>query len=84
MSTIQKIRARLDVTRGQMAAALDVTVGNIAHYELRGQMVPPQVAGRLIAFAQSKGVALTFDDIYAADHLPRGVKRARRQSVVAA
>ena len=79
MSTIQKIRTRLDLTRTQMAEALDVTVGNIAHYEVRGQVVPPKVAGQLIAFAHKRGVPLTFDDVYADDFLPRRVQRARRQ-----
>lgn len=61
---LKPIRARLGVTQSAMAEALGVTQGNIYFYE-RGQMIPPAVAAKLIDFAKSKNVALSFDDIYA-------------------
>ncbi len=69
MNTLASIRARLGVTQEVLARALGVTQGNISHYE-RGQTVPPEVAAKLISFAQTKGLALTFDDIYLAEASP--------------
>lgn len=53
-----------------MARALGVSQGNISHYE-RGQAIPPSVAAKLISFAQTKGVTLTFDEIYASEMTPQ-------------
>ena len=64
MNTIQNIRKKLGVTQAALASGLGVSQGNISHYE-RGQTVPPEVASRLIKFARSLGVSVSFDDIYA-------------------
>lgn len=71
MNSISRIRAQLGVTQSALAEALDVTQGNISHYE-RGQVVPPAVATRLIEYAARLGHQLRFDDIYGAapDLLP--------------
>ena len=63
MNGIRQIRERLGVTQAALAAGIGVTQGNVSHYE-HGQPVPPKVASRLIEFARSAGVNLTFDDIY--------------------
>jgi putative transcriptional regulator len=63
MSAIKTIRQRLEVTQAELASALGVSQGNVSFYE-RGQTIPPAVAGRLISFASSKGVELSFDSIY--------------------
>lgn len=63
MQTIAHIRSRLGLTQAALAAGIGVTQGNVSHYE-RGQTVPPDVAARLIDFAATLGVSLTFDDIY--------------------
>ena len=52
------------MTQAALAAGIGVTQGNVSHYE-HGQTVPPDVALRLIQFARSAGVSLTFDDVYA-------------------
>lgn len=44
-------------------AEIDVTQGNVSHYE-QGQEIPPAVARRVIAAAERHGLQLTFDDIY--------------------
>jgi putative transcriptional regulator len=62
---IRAIRKRLGVTQAELGVAVGVSQGNVSFYE-RGQTVPPEVAGRLIAFAATKGVVLTYDDIYRA------------------
>ncbi|CKH75663.1 helix-turn-helix domain-containing protein [Achromobacter xylosoxidans] len=40
-----------------------MTQGNIYHYE-RGQTIPPEVAERLIEYAKTLGLDLTFDNVY--------------------
>lgn len=62
---MKTLRKQLEVTQEALADALGVTQGNVSFYE-RGQTIPPAVAGRLIEFAASRGVPLTFDDIYRA------------------
>jgi len=64
MSTFKSIRDRLGVTQEAMAEALGCSQGNVSFYD-KGQTVPPAAAGKLIAFAKTKGVELSFDDVYA-------------------
>lgn len=61
---VKQIRERLGVTQQALAEVIDCTPGNIGHYE-SGQTIPPRRAGRLIAFAASRGHTVTFDQIYA-------------------
>ena len=63
MNRISNIRAKLAVTQKALADVLQVSQGNVSHYE-RGQNMPPEVAKRLIAFAAKHGHVLSFDDIY--------------------
>ncbi len=64
MSTIKTIRTRLGLTQAALAQGIGCTQGNVGHYENKGQTVPPEVARRLIAFAATLGVEITFDEIY--------------------
>lgn len=64
MNAIRAIRERLGLTQSALAKALGKSQGNVHHYE-RGQTMPPAVAARLIAVAQSMGHAVTYDEIYA-------------------
>ena len=66
MRPFRAIRERLGLTQTQIATELGCSQGNVSFYE-RGQMVPPDVAGRLIELARRRGHAITFDDVYA-DH----------------
>jgi putative transcriptional regulator len=63
MNTIKAIRDRLGLSQDALAQGMGCTQGNVGHYE-RGQTVPPKAARRLIEFARTRNVALTFDDIY--------------------
>jgi putative transcriptional regulator len=72
MNSIKAIRDRLKLTQAALADGMGCTQGNIWHYE-QGQTVPPEAAKRLIAFAQTLGHTVTFDDIYSA---PKIVSRA--------
>ena len=58
------LRERLGLTQDQMALMLGCTQGNIGHYELSGQSIPPAVAQRLIFECAIRGTRLTYDDIY--------------------
>lgn len=79
MNAIKAIRERLGLTQAAFAEGIGCTQGNVGHYE-RGQTVLPAVAGRVIAFAASKGLEITFDHIYGAATLaepdaPAGLPR---------
>lgn len=65
MTPIKRIRELLNMTQAELAELIGVSQGNVSFYE-KGQTVPPVVAGRLIAVGVSKGVAISYDDIYAA------------------
>jgi putative transcriptional regulator len=64
MNAIKSIRTRLGLTQAALAEAIGCTQGNVGHYEIKGQTVPPDVARRLITYAATLGVTLTFDDVY--------------------
>lgn len=68
MNKILEIRSKLGLSQRAIADALALSQGNVSHYECGRQEVPPDVARRLISFAESRGVTLTFDDIYSVDH----------------
>lgn len=63
MNSIQHIRTRLAITQSVLAEAIGVSQANVSNYE-RGQTVPPEVARRLILFSSTRGVVLTFNDVY--------------------
>lgn len=63
MNRIRSIRDRLGVTQAELALALGRSQGNVAFYE-RGQVMPPDVARRLIVFAAGKGLVIGYEDIY--------------------
>lgn len=63
MNQISNIRARLGVTQQAMADGIGVTQGNVSNYE-RGQNMPPDVAQRLIVYAKSLKLPLSYDDVY--------------------
>lgn len=63
MNNIKTIRERLGLTQAALAEGMGCTQGNVGHYE-RGQTVPPDAARSLIAFAGTKGLEVSFDDIY--------------------
>lgn len=44
--------------------AIGVTQGNVSHYELGHQDMPPSVARRLIEAARERDLMVTWDDIY--------------------
>jgi putative transcriptional regulator len=79
-SNFKRIRLRLGLSQAAIAAELGVTQGNVSHYEVGRNTIPPDVAGRLISVAKKRGHVITFDDVYAA---PK-VKRTPRRSPAAA
>ena len=70
MNRILAIRKRLGLSQTELARAIGCSQGNVGHYEVRGQTVPPEVARRLIDVAGSRGLRLSFDHIYGELALP--------------
>lgn len=68
MNNIKAIRERLDLTQQALADGIGCTQGNVGNYE-RGQMLPPDMALKVIAFAASKGVTLTMGQVYGTEPL---------------
>lgn len=64
MNNLKTIRERLGVTQQAVADALCCTQGNVGHIEKNLQEMKPPMAQRLIAFGQTLGHSLTFDDVY--------------------
>jgi putative transcriptional regulator len=54
----------MGLTQQQFADMLGCSQGNVGHYELRDQMVPPEMARKLIAEAAKRGSVVTYEDIY--------------------
>lgn len=69
MHNLKPIRDLLGITQQAMAEGIGCSQGNVGHYE-RGQMVPPAMARKLIDFARTRGLYLTFDHIYGQAALP--------------
>ena len=61
---IKRIRLCLGLTQQAFADMLGCSQGNVGHYELRDQMVPPEMARKLIAEAAKRGSRVTYEDIY--------------------
>lgn len=70
MHHLKPIREHLRVTQQELADGLGCTQGNVGHYE-RGQTLPPAMAAKLITFAASKGLRITFDHVYGKAKLPK-------------
>lgn len=70
MNAIKPIRSLLGVSQSELAAALDVSQGNVSFYE-NGQTIPPPVAAKLIEFAKSKGLEITYEHIYGGAPIPK-------------
>ena len=64
MNNILQIRKQLGLSQVAFGKAINVSQGNVSHYEQGRQEVPPEVARRVIAAAEALGHAVTFDDIY--------------------
>lgn len=69
MHNLKSIRDRLGVTQQAMAESIGCTQGNVGHYE-RGQTLPPDMARKVIDFAATRGLAITFDHVYGNAALP--------------
>jgi putative transcriptional regulator len=71
MNAFARIRSRLGVSQSAIADGIGVSQGNVSFYEVRDQTVPPDVAGRLIAFAARHGLPIGFDHVYGDAALPK-------------
>lgn len=78
---IKKIRTDLGLTQQQFAEMLGCTQGNVGHYELRAQMVPPDVAQKLIFEAAVRGHRITYEDVYGVVAAPVITAKLRREAL---
>ena len=69
MNALRTIRVRLGVTQAELADALGVSQGNVSFYE-RGQTIPSPVAAKLIDYARTKELPISYDHVYGAADLP--------------
>lgn len=69
MNAFSAIRKRLGMTQSEIAVPLGTTQANVSFYE-NGQTVPPGVAAKLIEFAKTRKLDLTYDMVYGAAALP--------------
>jgi putative transcriptional regulator len=78
---IKRIRLCMGLTQQQFADMLGCSQGNIGHYETRDQIVPPDMARKLIAEAAKRGSRVTYEDIYGVVTEPvvKMSPRARRE-----
>ncbi len=76
---IKRIRLCMGMTQQAFAHMLGCTQGNIGHYETRDQMVPPDVAKKLISEAAIRGSRVTYEDIYGKVDVPVAKPRQRRE-----
>jgi transcriptional regulator with XRE-family HTH domain len=75
---VRNIRKRLGLTQAELAAKIDVTAGNVGHYETGRQVASPDTAAKLIRFARRHGLKdVSFDTIYG--HLLRRTPPARAE-----
>ena len=61
---LKQIRLRMGMTQQEFADMLGLSQGNVGHYELRDQVMPPNVARFLIMKAADRGHRVTYEDIY--------------------
>ena len=78
---IKRIRLCLGMTQQAFADMLGCSQGNVGHYELREQMVPPDVAKKLIAEAAVRGSRVTYEDIYGVVDEPVVKVKQRREMI---
>lgn len=78
---IKRIRLCMGMTQQQFADMLGCSQGNIGHYETRDQMVPPDMARKLIAEAAKRGSRVSYEDIYGVvtEPVAKMSPRARRE-----
>lgn len=70
MSTpIKQIRERLGLTQAELGDVIGKSQGSVWLYEreVDPKTIPPSAAKRLIAYAKSRRVKVTLDDLYAAE-----------------
>jgi DNA-binding XRE family transcriptional regulator len=66
-NNVKKIRKQLGLSQKELADGVGVYQSNISHCENFVQEVSPDLARKIIAFAKTLGVEVTFNDIYVLD-----------------
>ena len=65
MNPILELRKQLGVSQSELAAAIGVTQSAISQFEKDSATPSPDTVKKLIDFARTRGVEVSFDSIYA-------------------
>lgn len=74
MTTIKTIRKLLRLSQAALGEGIGCTQANVWQLESNGQELRIELANRLIDFAESRGLAITLDQIYGRAPLPELVE----------
>lgn len=66
MNPFVSLRKRLGISQSDLGKRLEVSQASISQYESGNTLPPAVVAASFIKFAKSKGMKVSFDDIYGA------------------
>lgn len=63
---IKTFRTQQQLTQAELAEKLGLTQGAISHYENGRRLIDKPFADKFIAYAESVGVTLTYNDVFSA------------------
>ena len=64
MNAVKEIRDKLGLTQHELATMLEMSQGNVGHYEKGIQDVPVRIAKKLVSIAKAEGLNISLDDFY--------------------
>ncbi|WP_338720244.1 helix-turn-helix transcriptional regulator [Herbaspirillum sp. DW155] len=64
MNTCKQIREQLGLTQRALAQVLGCTQSNVSQYENDAHGMPVETAKVLIEYAKTRGVSISFEDVY--------------------
>ena len=63
-NNLRFVRERIGVTQQVLGGAIGCNQSNVGHIERCEQTLLPEVAAKVIAYAATRGIDITFDDLY--------------------
>jgi len=75
-NAIRAIRERMGLSQEEFAAGVGCTQSNISHLEVRKQSPLIGTAKKIVSFANSRGLDITLNDVYAEEDPQQQEQRA--------